>query len=466
MAAESKTKKLRPDEVSALTNKHKDVDPYSHITSLQHVVTFTDIDFPIASEDVIATQFIKYIKRIQPILSSTLYEYDSKNGALNPESTHRLPSLVATKLDASGVRRLNQLRTAFREHLFLSYYSLSASPPLSGGDTSRWSIALQMWIIVALLTCILLRCSDERKSYDTFNPNTSRYLTSNALVVEPTLRVCEYSMRTLQLSVHNLLRRLCALTSYTEELDVYLAMLEKRTAELICGGGALDGHYDAAEWCAPIALAHTAVAQNIPPDPKLITATTDFIAHSMVWFFTLNSHVQNYHQMAPPPSFSATAPSIRFSIEQGRALRWYPKKELCYIVLEFLCEYAANCKDDTYMHGMRDFQTQFESSPDHPALHRMKQNTHMAVPAEVMGENWPNMSPIGKEYVRFIKYGVPLLVWLHRFWNWRYGETRVRSAYLGTNKFHADLALLHIVNLYLAAQTRIWFKHRFVIYQK
>lgn len=458
------TKKLKPLDVD-LVKRGK--NPFAKITKLRDICCFTDIPLPSTAYDVAASQFILYLKTVQPILATVLFEQDSANGALNRASTHRHASRVASQLDKSELKRLHTLRTALTEHLYLNYYALAEPPPLSGGDTAQWSVAVQSWVVISLLTCVLLRFDFDRDDYERAEPSQSRYLCANNLVLD-VVPVARYSLRLFQQTVHNLLNRLCAIKVFDHELDTFITVLQRRAAELICGGGTEADGFNAEEWSAPIAFAHTGIRQTMSSDGSVLACTTEFLSHSLIWFVTLNNHVANYYQLAPPPSDGVTydATEERASFTQAKSLRWFPDKTKAYALVEFLCEYAATCTDDTYMHGLRNFVSQFEASPDHAAIYRMQQQSVLAIPAEVLNAKMPNMSPVGKEYVRLIKYGIPLLEWLHRFWNWRYGETRIRSAYMSTNSFYTQLAVLHIINLFFANRTRIWFKQRFVLFHR
>ncbi len=463
----SATKKNKADPFTIETYK-RGVNPYRHIKTLRDICRLKDLDVPtpLTSQDFMATRFSYFAPVVSRILAETIREFEADNGSLNARSTvRRRHSDVVQALDDTEIRKIAVLCDCLREHMCEQFYSLARPPPDAGGDTARWSTAAQMYTLVCQMTYVLVRFGYNRKEYEAYNPSESAYLTANALVVDD----CElrrYSVRAVQMSVHTLLERLYAITSYHPHLDLYVRYLCYRIAELIVGAGD-ENTYNAPEWCSTMANAHNSSrVVTEAGDDRLLTCTTDFVTHSMCWTMTLRSFLSNYNQTAPPPLDQPLAhPSAdRYSVEQTRTFRWYPTARMTFLAYEFFCKYAAHCVDDTYMHGVRDYCMQFEMSPDHPAIYRVLNNTEKAVPADVLATPMPNMSPVGKEFVRLIKYGMPLLEWMHRFWNWRKGETRIRSAYMGSNLFYTQLAVLYVIDLYFSNKLRINFRHRFVMY--
>lgn len=453
----------------------KEKNPFDHIKTLKNICKLRDHDVPVplSAEDRASTLFSYFSPKVTSILAQTIEEFERPDGCFS-QSSHKKHSDVVQPLSDKEIKQLGVLRDCLRSHLCEHFHSLSRPPPNSGGDTARWSMAAQIYIIVCLLNCVLLRFGLGKAEYERFHPNKVGYLCGNLLVLDPRL-ISQYCVRYIQLTTHNALERLNAISYYDDSLDEFLRFLSYRTSELLCMSGLeADGVYNAPEWCAPIAAAHTGLLPEAKQmDKRLLTCTTDFVTHSMIWFVTLNAHVDNLYQLAPPPKKGLRAPphEKRLSIEQTKQLRWYPTERMIFLVYEFFCKYAAGCKDDTYMHNIRDFCMQFEVSPDHPSIYRTLENTEMAIPADVIAKAMPNMSPVGKEFVRLIKYGMPMLEWWHRFWNWRKGETRIRSDYIGSNSFYTQLVLLYTIDLYFQNRLRldthkIEFRHRFVAYHK
>lgn len=454
-------KKLKPTDADF---GRKTENPFKVIRSIRGVAVFRQIPWPTNTIELAANNFIRYASVVQPILSTTLREFDEPGGALNAHSARRRPSAVAIRLTSTEQEQLLELRELIQSHLNAHFHALARPPPLAGGDTARWSIAMIMWTLVCLLSCVLRRFGFGTNRILEYRPCEQAYLCAQLLVID-TAPAMSYSLRALQMTVQNLLERLCAITEYSEHLDRFVAILEHRTAELVCGSGSPATY--AAEWSSPIAYAHTGSqkAEHRPGEEKLLACTTDFVQQSMIWFVTINNQLAAYHLVAAPPrEGSYTGEWERASVEQARALDWFPTDAMLYRALEFYCEYAKTCVDDTYAHMQRDYCMQFEGSPEQATYYRVTHGVDTAPTSEVMSQKMPNISPVGREFVRLIKYSMPMLEWLHRFWNWRKGETRIRSGYLGANRFYTQLAILYIVDLYISNRRRTPFRHRFVIY--
>jgi len=474
-AAEAAPKKLRASEVE--THKQRPNLYAAKIRRLLDVVRFRDVPFPCSIEEMAAGNFIAYSRVVQPILATTLEEFDTPNGALNPNTSHPRASTVVQHLLPAQVGELLRLRNDMQSHLQENLHALTRAPPLAGGDTARWSVGATMWLLICLLNCVLRRFGLGRDSNGNdrllaFRPCTHAYLCAQLLVVDKA-PLLQFSLRSLQMTLMNLLERLPTLAAYHSCLDEYVAALSHRCAELICGSGTRESGYNAPEWCAPVGLAHSGTrgvgAADLGPQPNAerLTCTTDFITHSMIWLATANAWIANYHQLAAPPldTSEPSAGAERYSVRQTRQFAWFPSKPLLYRVLEFFCDYAHGCADDSYRHMLRAYVMQFEPSPSDSTVYRTYQNTNQAIPSDVIAYPLPNVSPVGREYVRLIRYNLPLVEWLHRSWNWRYGETRIRSAHLGNSRKATQLAVLYVVNLFFANRTRIPFRNRFVLYQ-
>lgn len=458
-------KKLRPTDVDTLAKKR---NSYESITTLRKLVQFKEVPFPNATEDTTACRFTEYNEIAASILRQTLTEFDHPQGSLNKKATHRRASNVVQQLKETEIKELGVLRDELFLHLCEHCHALSRAPPLSGGDTSLASIGYHFWVLVCLLNCVLLRFGLGQKEYTAFNPCRNAYLRAQRLTMDR-IPVEKYSVRLLQLSVHNYLERLNALSDYHESLDEYAAALRYRASELICGSGKQSPFYDAPEWCSTIAAATTGqTAEPSEMDKSLLTCNINFIVQSMVWFTSIHNYTANYYLLALPPIDGPTTAHVatRYSIDQSRTIRWFPSHALLYRVLEFFCNYANGCTDDTYLHGLRNFCTQFEMTPDQPAIYRIYQKTTTAIPADVLGYQFSNQSFVGKEYVRLIKFSrTSLLEWMHQMWNWRHGETRVRSSYLGTDRFITNLVVLYVIDLFFSNRLRMTFRKRFVLYQ-
>jgi hypothetical protein len=463
-------KKLKPSDVETYEQRNNAFE--KKIKTLRDLVRFRNVPFPGSSEEQAAHDFMAYARVVQPILAETLEEFDAPNGALNPASSHPRACRVAQKLTPTEANDLLRLRDELQSHLLENLHGLARTPPLSGGDTARWSVGATMWMLVCLLNCVLRRLGLGRDKLDNFRPCTHAYLCAQLLVID-TAPLVHYSLRSLQMTLMNLVERLPTLTCYHRSLDEYVAALSLRCAELICGSGTKEEGYNAPEWCAPIALAHSGT-RGVNADLSGIaegaagkmTCTTDFITYSMLWLTTANAWLANYHQIAAPPADSELPlpSSERYSIAQSRKMIWFPTHQMMYRTLEFFCTYAAGCGDDTYRHNLRTFAVQFEPAPSDASTYRLYQNTTQAIPSDVLAMPLPNVSAVGREFVKLIRYNLSLLEWLHRSWNWRHGETRVRSAYAGNSRQASQLAVLYVIDLFFANRARIDFRHPFVIY--
>lgn len=478
-------KRLDPRNVDLAAQTRND---FTFLKSLQAISNYRDVSFPVTADGLDAIEFIKYINCVLPVLARALWEYDSPNGPLNPKASHRTSSHIGGHPDDVCMKKLMVLRDDMRTYLFQNFYSLAQPPPLSGGDTAKWSIALHMWIFILHVTCLQFRYAKKTikvrsqskeeivTEYEKYIPGDNDYLTSNNLVTEATVPLCVYSVRTLQTTLMNFIERICTIAEYSDDLDTFYDHLLQRTAEVVIGSGSASV-YDAPEWCSSVATAHSNVDDHVANNcNNKLVCTSEFETQTMVWFYTLNLYFVHYYQMAAPPDSQAltkrlddiynAADTPRVGLAEAKKLCWYPRSELRYYVMEFLCLYASDCKDDTYQNGMRDYQSQFQFSPEQAVLYRLQQGTVNAKPADVLIAPVPNKSSVSMEYVRVYKWSIPLLECLHRFWNWRYGETRVRSSYMNGNAFNMQLAVLYVINLYFAAHTKIWFKNRFVMYQR
>jgi hypothetical protein len=92
----------------------------------------------------------------------------------------------------------------------------------------------------------------------------------------------------------------------------------------------------------------------------------------------------------------------------------------------------------------------FEPLPSDATVFRAYTGMNNAAPKDVLTYKFLNRSGTGIEFSRIIQYDRPVLKILHDWWNWREGETRIRSASMQRLGYDRELIWIYVIDLFFA----------------
>jgi hypothetical protein len=442
-----------------------------NIKTLVDLVEFDEIPYPTTANCSSAGVMMTWITQAHSVLARTLIEFDEPNGALNQMSGFRQKvSVVAHGFGDKHVALLHKLRSDLELHL--SEYMLSLSRPVegSGGDTARWSVGTNIWVIICMISCVLRRFGLGEDVLKKYNPWSSAYLRAQKLVLD-TVPVMDYSLRSLIDTITNWLERLDSIKTYRDDLWDLLKVIKYALAKYIVGAGEPNTGWDASEWTAPIGMAQTAEKRDVvTKDGKtsgLECVTTDFVCHSALWVTTIENYLRFYvtvSRIAVPLPKEPTKEEVRDSFFKGgermtykwirtdaattRKLSWFPSDYVIRRATTFFCVYAYMSTPNPV--EARSFAVKFAPLPSDSSVFRAYTGMEVASPKDVLTYKFLNRSATGTEFTRIIQFDRPVLDIIHDWWNWRDGETRIRSSSMQRLGFERELIWIYLIDLFFA----------------
>lgn len=478
-------RRVRPSQVTTHTRHESGVK----INTMRQLLS-TEPHFPLTANGPATHAAVSYIKQCQRVMAGAIRSYVETGGALNPavrRGQRRRAVTIAHNLSTNDLKQLRLRRNEWLEYLKKHINMLLRAPPSSGGETARWTPGTGLWLLVCHAHCVLRHNGVGAAMLDEFAPSRSRYLTRNQLVLSA-LPVPQYPLSLLVATISGLLERLELLDGYDRDLVLFVNALQYRCAAFVCGSGTWQQGFDAPQWLEPLRTAHSGKKQSAEQRTASAaeSCTTDFVCESMIWFVTMHHFIDTHHLLDSfyaPLDATATARErreaelehgdavvelkLRSSVEQTRAMRWMPNAGMRARVRQFFYDYASSMKDDRYEFALRSFVLLFAPLPGDSDIYRLRTQSDVAIPRNILNTYIAHQSPTGSEFMRQIMCATPVISWLHDEANWRAGDASVRSASLGRYGFFRQLALLFAVHMYFSGpKFGVRFRHRFVLFQR
>ena len=398
--------------------------------------------------DEAAFELVDYCREAQRMLETVIKLLESFDG---PSQANM------ARLNVHETRRLRQLRAMWLEHLRANLYTLMAPPPASGGSTARYSIAVQLWLLVAHANCVL-QLSSEVSQLDKFYPPGSAYLSRNCLVVDDNY-VMRYPQRTLLLALDRFTAQLDCMDRLHKDYLRYATALEHRLSVLLCHTGSKT-EYNAAEWCLP---------NESEQDER---CSEEFMQCTMVQLLTIYQYAENWCALNvmsyydPLRNRHVTQP-IRWPAHCVDEADWVPSARSMRRLIAFLCKYAHSRQDANYVRSIHTFLMQFELRPHELDQYRMLQRTLMAHARTVLHHEFRGQSQIGRTYMHKVHYDRSVFSYVRELLQFEQSDDAAsRTAALANQGRQRQLGALFVLHQFLDGKFRLDFKARFVLFQR
>lgn len=370
--------------------------------------------------------------------------------------------------------RLMRLRDQWIDHLCAYKYSLWMPPPLSGGVTSHYSLATQLWLLI-LRSDALLQCANCVPDLESFLPLQSAYLSQQRLVID-TAPLVEYTQRTVVQTLCNFVERLDTLTGWCADYTFFTRALEHRVATLVCFGGAVE--LDAAEWCVVrtrVAAAPAAADETLDGGARRVSE--EFLTHTMALFCTLREYEENALQLRRLAAVSVPG-GLRSGIGgilEPRAPDWAEADEPWRLPAHamsgasaFFCMYSRdNLVDESFRANMRNLLRNFYLRPCDLDLYRLLQRRHEINAVAAVSHQYEHRSIVMDAYANYVQFEWSIHEYVCQALQWREGcVVTTRSTSIGLRRFMAQLAVLFVWNQFLIGQYRFDFRQRCMLFQR
>lgn len=354
------------------------------------------------------------------------------------------PSNLLSALESVA---LKQLRAQWDEQLRAFKYGLWHPPPLSGGTTTAYSLASQLWLLIAHAN-VILQQGGALVELGRFYPPASAYLSCNRLVLD-TPHVVDYPLRTLVLTIENFVERLDTLrdgVGSDGDFVRFAAALEHCASTLACF------QYDArtlnaAEWCVPSGTAGK------------LRVSERFILSCVVWFATLRDYADNYAALAGPQ---------RMPVAEVQRQPWLLGGSSMRGLSAFLCRYSHDhMVDEVYRSALRDFLRQFQLRPSDMDYYRVTNGLNEAPITSVRTHRFEHTSDIAQAYLYHVHFERSVNEYVCEALQWREGELRhTRSASLGVQGLLSQLAVMFVWHQFLLSKFHFDFKAHCFMYHR
>lgn len=344
--------------------------------------------------------------------------------------------------------QLCALRSTWADHLRAYKYHLWYAPPLGGGLAASYSLAVQLWLLIAHANVILQQSGAVEELFS-FYPPGSAYLSRNRLVLDNG-PLCEYSMRTLIMTIENFVARLDVLDRLHAEYTYFVAALEHCVANFICFTGDA-ATFDAEEWC-------TKTEQD-----GAWRCSEKFLTHSLVWFATLYDYAENWCALN-----QINGRAVRVSAHVVREAAWFPPASSFRSQNIFLCRFSKDLTDEVWRSAQRDFVRQFQLRPCDMDLYRVTQQMNEAHIDLVRTHKFDYRSDIAHAYLYHVHFDRIPYEYIAEALQWRYGDPHsTRSASLGVQWYLAQMGVLFIWHQFMVTLcNKFEFKHRCMLFQR
>jgi hypothetical protein len=383
------------------------------------------------------------------------------------ESTAQAGTSMA-RLNDSETRALRALRAQWLDHLRGNFYGLIGAPPATGGATARYSLGVQLWLLIMHANCIL-QLSDEVSTLFDFYPPGSVYLSRNQLLVDDAC-VMQYPLRTTVLALETFIMQLDCIDRFHADYIRYATALEHRVAALVCHSGRRD-EYNAIEWCTPAANADD--EQQRKGDSEAEERVSDeFVMHSMVYLLTIYHYAENWLALNSTTVFRAEQReperiAVRWPAHCVAEAEWAPSGRSMRRLTAFACNYAHTRQDDNYVRAIRTFLLQFELRPCDLDLYRVLMKTDKAHSRSVLQHEFQGFSKIARTYLRKVHYDRTVYSYIEEHMQFDLSaDASSRSAPLARQGFTRQLAVLFILHQFIDGKFRLNFKSRFLLFQR
>jgi hypothetical protein len=350
---------------------------------------------------------------------------------------------------------LRHRRAQWSEHLRGNFYDLAGPPPASGGSTARYSLAVQLWLLVAHAN-VILQLSDAVGDLFAFYPPRSAYLSRNRLLVD-NAPVMQYPLRTVLLALEHLVASLDTLDRFSADYTTYAAALEHRVSELVCHTGTRD-EYNAPEWCVPAGNGER--------------VSEEFCIYAMCWLTTVYNYAEgwcacNVVQVYDRLARRARLEHIRLPAHEVANADWAPSARSMRRATTFLCEYAFGLKAGQYTSALRQFLLQFDLRPGDVDIYRVLFKTNNAHSRSVLQHEFRGASAVARAYLRKLHHDRPVYAYLVELLQWADGErAHTRSASLAHLGFTRQLVVFNTLHQYIEGKFHVPFRERFLIFHR
>lgn len=378
-------------------------------------------------------------------------------------------------LSGAECGHLRLLRDKWRDHLIANAYTLWVPPPASGGVVMSFSLALQLWLLIAHANVLLQLCRAVGELLD-FYPPAHEYLVRNQLVID-NARIMQYPLRTLMLALEQFVTRLDLLDRIEPPYAQYAVALEHRLSELVCMIGTAD-EYNAHEWCAPHPDA--AVAQQVdcrtgkPVTVPLLAVSTAFLQYTFVYLLTVHWYAERYAAVQTVRVLRDDISTQPFMSVQSRVPMhvvlqsdWMPSMRSVNHALDFLCRYAHGLVDDNYGKALRLFLLEFELKPSDLDLYRLLERNNSAFAQSAIEYEFANANRLARTYVNRIYYDRRPYAYVQDHVQWTVGdEHSTRSAPLERQGFVRQLAFVYLVDQFITGKYQIKWRERYLLFHR
>lgn len=388
------------------------------------------------------TQTRRMLERVVQVLESTTA----------PQGGASLSLLSAVLKD-----QLRHRRGQWADHLRTYFYALTAPPPASGGVASRYSLAVQLWLLIAHAN-VILQQSNAVGDLFTFNPITSTYLSRNGLIVDD-IPVMHYSLLSTLLALQRFTVALDTIDRMHADFVNYANALEHRLSDLVCHQGTTM-EYNAPEWCIR------------EPTTKLERLSEESIIYFVCWLTTIYNYADNWLQVDTVQVYDEVARvhnsrQIRVPAHRVANAPWMPSGRSFFRFQASMCQYASEKKDETYNAALRRFLLQFELKPHEVDLYRVLTKSNFAHLGTVMKYDFRGASVIARAYLQKVHYDRTPHSYIVELLQWT-GSTApaTRSASLLRQGFVRELSVLFTIHQYIEGKFRLPFKELFLLFHR
>ncbi len=375
-----------------------------------------------------------------------------------------LDTLTSAPFDGvdGEVNQLKTLRSMWGDHLRNHFYTLWLPPPNSGGRTASFSLAIQLWLLVAHANCILQTLDRAMlANVRTFCVQSSVYLSRNALVVDPA-PVFTYTLCSLLTALEHFVARLDTLDAFHVDYLRYAAALEHSVARYICLSGP-STTFNAPLWC------NRSGAKQYRTNDRFLTRT-------MILMRVVYMYVENYIAVGAgigddaPPSPHAPRPyagAIRVPLAAVRLQPWYAPTHATQGMLVFLYRYASDLRDQVYRSELGNFLLQLLMRPCDMDVYRSATRDNNASISLARVYAFDHLDHAANRYRTQVHFNRAPEAYVAEAMHWADGAADgTRSAALGTQHFVRQLALLYIFHQYLLGKFGFDFKGRCMLFQR
>lgn len=353
--------------------------------------------------------------------------------------------------------KLRNLRALWSEHLRANFYNLIGSPPNSGGQTARYSLGVQLWLLVAHAN-VILQQSDAAGALFDFYPPGSNYLSRNRLIVD-NARVMNYPLRTFLLALEHFVCSLDAIDRFHVDYNKYAAALEHRASELVCHTGTKD-EYNAPEWC---------VASEAGQGERV---SEEFITHVVCWFVNIYNYGENWCALTSKAILNRLTNQreiehICLPAHEVAVADWAPSARTMRRLTAFLCDYAFGLKEALYTSKLREFLLKFDIRPGDMDVYRSWMRTDQPHVQSVIQHEFRGSSLVARTYLRKLHHDRTPYSYLVEVLQWVSGdETHTRSASLSRLGFTRQLVVLYIFHQYIEGRFKFEFSTFMYLFQR